>query len=80
MSKTPDIFQKIAARDAAAAKAITYKRVKLWQVGACGRHTTRLYPYRQAQKIVARLTRRGVDAYISGSMYVDVAVPAVSSS
>lgn len=69
----PDIFDTIAARDAAPVKPATRLR-KMWRIAYGGTATrdsklsTRLYPHALARKIVARLKRRGVPAYAAPMM------------
>lgn len=66
-ARTADIFDTIAARDAAPA-AKRFRNVKRYQISYAGKWSARLYPHALARKIVARLNRRGCDSYMSPMM------------
>jgi hypothetical protein len=52
---------------------IGYERTDEYSSGGRGKgraYSTRLYPYRTAQRLVARLRKLGNDAYIAGALQV----------
>jgi len=73
--KSGDIFHKIAARDAANASRIIHKlttRYMILRGDGNGYASKKLYTKLQAQKLINRAERRGIDVYMSGPMKVSV--------
>lgn len=65
--QTGDIFSIIAKRDASPAQIKT-KIVKRYQICYAGKISRKIYTYASARTIVARLNKRGCDAYYAAIM------------
>lgn len=68
-----DIFNTIAARDAAPARK-SAKKVTVYSVMYNNRASRKLYTRKQANRIAARMRRLGTDAYVAVFGKITVAI------